>query len=242
MFKGLQNSLLSLIYPQECRVCDRQVEGLDDGVACHGCWDSTRFFKGNEMLCAKCGAFFGDEAAPIAVYCHKCDDHFYDRAVAAGVYEKALSATIIELKSAPILPRCIETALAAASRRGPFKNIDLILPIPLSRQRRHERGFNQAEIIASAVSRVSGIAVDAVSLARKTHTPIHRIGMDQKARELTVQNAFVVTRPKLIAGKNILLVDDVFTSGATASYCAKILKKKGAGKVNVFTLARAVMH
>ena len=70
---------------------------------------------------------------------------------------------------------------------------------------------------------------------------MHRIGMDEKARELTVRKAFEVTRPKLIEGQNILLIDDVFTSGATASYCAKVLKKHGAAKVNVLTLARAVL-
>ena len=64
--------------------------------------------------------------------------------------------------------------------------------------------------------------------------------MDKKARDLTVRNAFEVVKPDSVTGKNILLVDDVFTSGATASYCAKVLKKNGAGKVYVFTLARAV--
>ena len=120
--------------------------------------------------------------------------------------------------------------------------VDLIVPIPLSTLRRLERGFNQAESIATAFSRSTGIPVDAHSLTRKQHTPIHRIGMDQKARELTVKNAFEVVRPKLIGGKNILLIDDVLTSGATASSCAKILKKNGAVKINIFTLARAVMH
>ena len=66
--------------------------------------------------------------------------------------------------------------------------------------------------------------------------------MDQKARELTIHNAFEVTRPKLITDKNVLLVDDVLTSGATASQAAKILKKNGATRVNVFTLARAVLR
>jgi predicted amidophosphoribosyltransferase len=64
--------------------------------------------------------------------------------------------------------------------------------------------------------------------------------MDDKARELSVRNVFSVRRPKLIAGKKILFVDDVFTSGATASGCARVLKKAGAVEVNVFTLARAV--
>ena len=127
-------------------------------------------------------------------------------------------------------------------QRSEFLTADLIIPIPLSKRRKLERGFNQAEIIAAEIARTTGIPVDALSLARKLHTRIHRVGMDQKARELTVKNAFEVLRPKLIQGRNILLVDDVFTSGATSSYCAKVLKKNGAGKVNVFTLARAVMH
>ena len=64
--------------------------------------------------------------------------------------------------------------------------------------------------------------------------------MDKKARDLTVKNAFEVGRPKLIKGANVLLIDDVFTSGATASQCARVLKKNGSAKVNVLTLARAV--
>lgn len=242
MLKALQNSLLSIIYPQECRVCGSQVENLDDGVACGKCWAATRIFGGSEMLCDKCGAFFGGEAAPVPVFCHKCDDHFYDKAIAVGVYEKALAASIINLKTAPFMAKQIKTAIQNALLKEAFANVDIVIPIPLSKQRKLERGFNQAEVIAAAVARSTGLSVDASSLARKLHTPIHRIGMDKKARELTVKNAFEVVRPKLIEGKNILLVDDVFTSGATASSCARVLKKNGACRVNVFTLARAVMH
>lgn len=242
MFKALQNSLFSIIYPQQCTVCNAQVERLEDGVVCRECWTATRVFTGLEMLCEKCGAFFGDEAAPIPIFCHKCDDHNYDKAVAVGVYEKALSASIIRLKTMPVIPKYIEPLISAAVKRAAFIGADVIIPIPLSRQRRHERGFNQAEIIAAAVSRSAGILLDSLSLSRKRHTPMHRIAMDDRARELTVQNAFEVVRPKLVSGKTILLVDDVFTSGATASNCARVLKKSGAVKVNVFTLARAVMN
>src|SRR5688572_29322847 len=103
MFKAIQNSLLSIMYPQPCRVCAGQVEGLGDGVACRACWTTTRIFRGNEMLCDKCGAYFGDEAAPVAVFCHQCDTHFYDYAAAVGIYEKALAASIIHLKTATFL-------------------------------------------------------------------------------------------------------------------------------------------
>lgn len=71
---------------------------------------------------------------------------------------------------------------------------------------------------------------------------MHRVAMDKRARELTVEKAFVVRSPRMIDEKDIYLIDDVFTSGATASACARVLKKNGAKKVIVVTLARAVLH
>jgi ComF family protein len=242
MLNALRNSLLSLTYPQQCRVCSRHVENHGDGIACAACWQESRLFDGSEMLCSKCGAYLGEKAVPVSVFCHQCDEHFYDRAVALGVYEKALAATILQLKRVPSLPKRPRMLILRGKTRLVFDKADLILPIPLSRSRRLERGFNQADLIAEVISRSFHIKIDKLSLTRKLHTPIHRIGMDRKARELTVKNAFEVTRPRLIDGKNIVLVDDVFTSGATASACAKVLKKCGAQTVNVFTLARAVMN
>lgn len=190
------------------------------------------------MRCHKCGAWFGDEAGPVPVFCHKCDGHHYDRAFAIGVYEKGLAAAIVELKKTPSLPARLRRLVRSLF----LPEADLIIPAPLSKERRLERGFNQAELIAKEVGRAFGMDVDAHSLERHLPTHVHRVGMDDKARELSVRNVFSVKRPKLVAGKRVLLVDDVFTSGATASGCAKVLKKAGATEVNVFTLARAVMR
>ncbi|HVF46980.1 MAG TPA: phosphoribosyltransferase family protein [Pyrinomonadaceae bacterium] len=181
-----------------------------------------------------------DTAGPGPVLCHKCDGHFYDRALAAGIYELALAASIIELKSTPRVPRRVADMIRNASQNTDLQNNDVVIPVPLSKLRRIERGFNQAETIAAVLTGSTGMPLDTGSLARALHTPIHRIGMDDKARDLTVRKAFKVERPKLIADKKVLLVDDVFTSGATASHCARILKKHGATRVTVFTLARAV--
>ena len=241
MIRELQDSLLSLISPAECRVCGGELENDADGVACSACWSDTRIFSGKEMLCCKCGAFFGPESGPAPVRCHQCDDHHYDNAVAIGIYEKALAASILRLKASPVLAGRIVASVNSLVSRFDLGQTDLIIPTPLSKQRMLERGFNQAEVIARIVSRATGIRLDAASLARKLHTPIHRVGMDKRGRELSVKNAFEVARPKLIDGKSILLVDDVFTSGATSSYSAKALKKSGAVKVKVFTLARAVL-
>ncbi len=240
MLAAVTDPLLSLIYPQKCNVCHDNVERRFDGAACAKCWSETRIFTGAEMLCGKCGAYFGEKRAPVDVFCRKCDDYFFDKAFALGIYEKALAAAIISLKTSPHLSARISRLLQTCSTD--FENIDLIIPIPLSKERRLERGFNQAEIVAQKIAAITNKPVDAHSLERQLHTHIHRLGMDQKARELSVRNAFSVTRPKLIIGKNILLVDDVLTSGATASFCAKVLKKSGASKVTVFTLARAVMR
>lgn len=216
------------------------VEKRRDGTACSQCWKTTRIFEGSEMLCDKCGAFFGEKASPVDVFCRKCDEYFFDKAFALGIYEKALAASIISLKNSPHVPGRVSQLIQ--NRSADFEGVVLIVPIPLSKERKLERGFNQAEVVASNIAKTMGIAVDAHSLERRRHTHIHRMGMDQRARELSVRNAFSVRRPKLIEGKDILLVDDVLTSGATASFCAKVLKKNGASKVTVFTLARAVMH
>ena len=241
MLKGIKNSLLSIAFPVECRVCGTEVNSTNDGVACGDCWAATRIFSGDEMLCTKCGAFLGPKAAPVQVICHQCDEHHYEAAIALGIYEKALAASILRLKNAPIIPNRLTELLRQATLGDLFLDIDLIVPIPLSKQRMIERGFNQAEVIARSVAKNTDIPVDSHTLVRTTHTPMHRVGMDKRARELTVINAFKVVRPNFIKGSRVLLVDDVFTSGSTASNCAKALKKAGAERVKVLTLARAVM-
>jgi ComF family protein len=154
----------------------------------------------------------------------------------------AVAAEVVALKSTPVLSRKARTLLESNWASFEIEEVDTIIPVPLSRRRRLERGYNQAEVLASSISAITGVGIDRNSLARTHHSPLHRIGMDSKARDLSVRNAFEVSRPNLIRGKAVLLVDDVYTTGATVSYCAKELKKAGAAKVNVFTLARAVLH
>src|SRR3954454_10946584 len=117
MLTAIADLLLSLAYPQECRACAALVESHSSGVACEACWASTKIFTGNEMLCEKCGAFFSDERAPVAVYCHKCDDHSYDKAIAAGVYEKALSASILSLKITPLVSPRLAALIRTAAQK-----------------------------------------------------------------------------------------------------------------------------
>jgi ComF family protein len=240
MLRILPDSILSLVYPQECGVCQGEVESPNDGIACSGCWTKTRIFDGTETLCNKCGAFlFGAGAAREGLRCRKCEEHHYERAFAVGIYEHALSSSVLHLKRTPHIPGRLKTLLGNTFDRFQANSDITIVPVPLSSRRRSERGFNQAGIIANIIAKHVGIVPDENSFVRKLHTPMHRAGMDRKARASTVKDAFEIVRPKLIENRNVLLVDDVFTSGETASICSRVLKKSGAATVNVLTIARA---
>jgi ComF family protein len=114
-----------------------------------------------------------------------------------------------------------------------------VIPVPLHPKRLRTRGFNQALIVGQAVAKALTLPLDEVSLVRVSTTEKYRAGMDAKGRRDTVAGAFQVTHPRLVAGENILLVDDVFTTGATVSACAEILLTAGATHVYVLTIARA---
>lgn len=240
MLAKIYDALLTVVYPQACTICEQTVENSADGVACEFCWEKTRIFDGEETLCHKCGAFLREGGSDFETFCHRCDEHFYDAAQAAGIYEHGLAASILHLKTEPFVSANLKKFFINAFENSAFQDADLIVPVPLSKKRFLERGFNQAAVLAQILAKHTKIELDEQSLARAIHTPVHRAAMDRKAREMTVKNAFEVKRAKFIENKTILLIDDVFTTGATVSNCAKVLKKKGADKVYVFTVARAV--
>ena len=230
MLTKVLDSLLTVFYPQACQTCGASVENFESGTACQKCWERTRFFSGKETACFKCSKFLSDKETDFQTFCHQCDAHFY---------ENALQSSVLNLKREPFVSKKLREFFISAFEKSEFQDADLIIPIPLSEKRLLERGFNQAAVLAKILSGETKIKLDEQSLVRKIHTPIHRAGMDNKARELTVKNAFEVKRANFIKARKILLIDDVFTSGATASACAKVLKKAGAEKVYVLTLARA---
>ena len=174
-----------------------------------------------------------------SVRCGRCDDDAFTVARAVGSYEGALRASILELKREPHVARRLAVLLHELQRREPLNTADVIVPVPLHTQRERERGFNQAVVIARELARLSGLPLDEHSVVRRLHTERHRAGMDAKARRKSVAAAFAVRHRDLIAGKRVLLIDDVFTTGATASECAKAFRDSGAEAVFVLTIARA---
>jgi ComF family protein len=240
MLAKIYDSLLTLAYPQACQICQNSVENSSDGVVCDECWKKTLVFSGAETLCHKCGAFLQPKPSDFQTFCHRCDAHFYDVASAVGIYESALSASILHLKREPFVAKRLQKLFVSRFQESGFQDATKIVPVPLSKKRLLERGFNQAAVLAEILFKRTGIELDEQSLTRKTHTPMHRVGMDDKARETSVKNAFEAKRAKLIEGETILLIDDVLTSGSTVSSCAEVLKDKGARRVYALTLARAL--
>ena len=156
----------------------------------------------------------------------------------AVLYAGALRASIIALKREPHVSRHLVLLMYETYQRAPLNRATRIVPVPLHPEREKQRGFNQAAILANALSKLARLPVAEHALARTEHTGRHRAGMDAQARRESVADAFVVIHPRTIAGEHILLVDDVFTTGATASACSRVLLEAGAEEVLVLTIAR----
>jgi len=241
----LYDSCLALLYPQACAVCGNSVESRTLGVVCEKCWQGTQEFAGNETVCWKCGALSAGSVAPEQldqVRCRRCDGDAFTVARACGTYEGALRASVLALKREPHVCNRLVELLVNVQQRYPLNQATRIVPVPLHKEREGARGFNQAGVIARALSAAVSLPLDEISLVRTGHTTRHRAGMDAHDRRESVEKAFAVSYPGLIAGERILLIDDVFTSGATVSACAKVLIEAGAADVFVLTIARPLLY
>jgi ComF family protein len=211
------DAVLTLAYPQACAICGGSVEFRKFGVACESCW--------NEITDT-------DDT-----------DELHDPAVrAVGLYEGALRESVLLLKRQPHIASHLAELLVNAARCEPLNTSTRIVPVPLHEERMRSRGFNQAAVVAQALSKSLRLPLDEVSLVRISSSEKYRAGLDARGRLETVSGAFKVTHPRLVANEKVLLVDDVFTTGATVSACAAALTEAGAREVFVLTIARAGNH
>lgn len=239
------NGLVALIYPQSCAVCQASVESRELGIVCTSCWQGAHAFTNEDTICWKCGALSTGTIAPDKkeeVRCRRCDEDAFTAARACGVYVGALRASVLELKHRPQISQRLAELLVRTQTQPPLNAATRVIPVPLHPRREQSRGFNQATAVARVVAGGASLPLDVVSLVRTSHAEVHRAGLDARGRRETVAEAFAVRYPRLIAGEKILLVDDVFTTGATVSACAAALKAAGAREVYVLTIARPLHH
>jgi ComF family protein len=228
---------LDLLFPPQCMACRTPVgqPGL-----CATCWSAVTFLDGPGCRC--CGLPF-----PVALEgensCAAClaQPPAFDAARAILAYDDASKGAILALKHADRLELVPNFARWLARTGMPLvEGCDLVVPVPLHRWRLWQRRYNQAAELARALSRLTGLSCDTTALTRSRATASQGAMASAKARRRNVQRAFQVPVPAKVAGKGVLLLDDVLTTGATAEACARALKRAGAARVFVLALARVV--
>ena len=237
MLRALTTSVIDLIYPPRCLACPEPT-GAPHGL-CPACWRDTFFIAG--AACGKCGApLMGATAA--SDVCEGCRRHppAWDRGAAATVYDGAARRVVLALKHGDRLDMVVPLAgWLEGAGRALIAEADVIAPTPLHWRRLVKRRYNQSAELAKRLGRQSGKPV-AVDLLTRTRATIPQEGMNRAARAANQAGAFALTpgRRNRVAGRKVLLVDDVLTSGATLSACADCLRAAGAARIDVLALAR----
>jgi ComF family protein len=239
-------ALVSLILPAPCRIC-RQI--LDTGSPtpfCHECMSALKQTL-PEPLCAQCGRPIVSAAVAEGIslpQCHLCRYGMYafDLARSFGAYTTRMSRAILQLKYGNVAPLggWFARRLAGLVERQPQDfAADAVVPVPLDQGRLRERGYNQAELIAKPLARLLGIPFRSYLLVRTRPRP-NQLRLTRRERWETVRGAYATHKRAQVDKLRVILVDDVFTTGATLDACSRALKGAGATRVVGLTVARAL--
>ena len=232
-------AVLDLLLPPQCLTCDAPVDV--PGRFCAACFVRAGFIT--EPCCDRCGTPFGrpSDGGPESI-CHVCraDPPPWTRARGALRYEAQGRNLVLPLKYADRLENA--AALAPFMLRAGIalvRGADVLVPVPLHRRRLLARRYNQAALLARAVARLGAkpALLDALLRTRVT-VPLADLSAEERAREVHAAFAVRPSRQRAIAGKRVLLIDDVLTSGATARACTLTLLAAGAACVDVLVAAR----
>lgn len=230
--------LVDLIYPPRCPSCG---EGLAaQGGLCSACWDSLEV--PGDPSCVRCLRPFSDET-PIDRICDSCraNPPIHDGVVAGTVYTPASRKLILSFKQggrialAPMLARMI------VGRMPQLQGDWVLIPVPLHRTRLWRRGFNQSALLAMEIARQRKYRLLVDGLVRRKQTQkLGHLGAAQRANQLSGAIAVNPRHVAAIRGAQVILVDDVMTSGATTNACIEVLKQAGADKVMIACFARTL--
>ncbi len=232
--------LRDLLFPESCLACNAGLKGQRPVSFCRTCQDDVRLLR--EPFCTICGKPFEDSAGGNhrCAYCLK-NSWFFTCARAIVYYQGPIVEALKMFKYHGKMCglETFETLKDLYYQFHPYPEADIILPVPLYPKRLRKRGFNQALVLGRKLFKKEKRIIDPHILERhQWRAP--QTGLSGKERRKNVKNAFRVKSAEKIYNKKILLLDDVFTTGATANECARILLKNGASEVEVFTFARVV--
>jgi ComF family protein len=244
MKNGLKTWLdagLAFLYPEVCQICHSERATVAAGYVGTRCWEGVRFIR--PPFCERCGLpYEGDISTRFECSnCREMELHFRSARAAVVANEVVLDvihrykykrAFWFEPFLADLLVRAAKPWLAA-------ERWDMIVPVPLYPVKEREREFNQAERLAARLSAATRIAVNADAIRRVEPTR-SQTRLSRQERAANVRQAFSVRHRCRLQGERIVLLDDVLTTGATTSACARVLKKAGAGEICVWTVARGL--
>jgi ComF family protein len=235
------NDISDVIFPPKCLGCAEILYPNGRQLFCPDCKEKIKFITGS--LCPVCGTTFSDSPAKSHL-CGNCIENktYYSCARAVFSYETIILDAIHQFKYGNNISIGDQLASFMADFSFPdidFSDYSLIIPVPLHIKRLRERGFNQSLILARALAKKWHIPVN-FSLLKRHKLTLTQTGLHKTERKQNIKGAFEVSSKREIAGKKIILVDDVYTTGATINECAKTLIKSGAQKVTVLTLARVL--
>lgn len=241
--RHLGGAVLDMLLPPRCLACATPV--LAEGTLCAECFHQIRLI--GPPLCLCCGIPFlhageGKPAFGGGLLCPRCaaEPPLFGRARAAYLYNAGAKRLLLPFKYAGRTEMALPLARQMAhAGRALLAEAELLLPVPLHRRRLLSRGYNQAGLLAGRLSRLSGVPW-APDLLRRTRRTAPLAGQGAAARAAQLEGAFRLAPggAARVAGRRLLLVDDVLTSGATASACAAVLLAAGAARVEVLAAAR----
>lgn len=232
-----RSGFVSLFFPEKCPFCRTLVtiQGEETAGLCPDCVEAIEWIT--TPFCSRCGKPFPKGAT--ANLCSDClqEKHVFDRGRAAVLYQGIMAEAIQRFKYHGDIK--LTDPLSRFWEKMDLEDLafEAIIPVPLHPSRLRKRGFNQALLLGKVLGRITKKKVFPRALRRIRNT-IPQVQLDHSERERNVRGAFAVSRQQEIRDKILLLVDDVFTTGATVDECAKVLKRSGARQVFVLTLAR----
>lgn len=229
-----------IFFPSFCQLCSALLRSPQERVVCRACWDQIKVHRHPYCLC--CGRFFRGTGEP-----HFCSDCVKARPPfllhrSASRYEGKLKDVVLLFKyrQFKVLGEDLaKFAYRALKEEEEFwQKADALIPVPLHPKRRRQRGFNQAQVISEELQKIKGIEVAKGILIKVKNVP-PQTSLEAEDRIKNVSGAFQVVKDIQIKGKKLLLIDDVYTTGATIRECSRVLKKAGAQDVMAVTVAQA---
>lgn len=234
----LSAAIADTIMPPVCLGCEMRLDAHD--ALCPACWRTIEFIR--PPLCNRLGIPLPYDTGGIMVSAAaEADPPDYDRARAVARFEGLMRNLVHDFKFRDTHDaRKLFGRWLSEAGKELISDCDLIVPVPLARRRLISRRFNQSQLLAREIAERSGKPIETFALVRTRATKA-QVGLTRLERRKNVAGAFAVPESGLgaIAGRRVLLVDDVVTTGATASAAARALKKAGAGQVDVLALALA---